>query len=197
VPPFEDVRGRTAAPSKSFPNFAQARLPEAVTDADLEMRSSSNRDTRRRDFETGIERALRALLISPSSCSGSSRNPANIAPNTAYKSSTESGTGLAAVVLPVEQQPDDQLLDLAIAGSSRSPAVLEKQVRRMLADTRSEALVKNFADQWLYLRNLDNIIPDARLFPDFDDTCARPCGRETELFSIASCAEDPQRGPIC
>ena len=82
------------------------------------------------------------------------------------------------------------MLDLAIAGKLKEPAVLEKQVRRMLADSRSETLVKNFADQWLYLRNLDNIIPDARLFPDFDDNLRQAMRRETELFFESIMRED-------
>jgi hypothetical protein len=86
--------------------------------------------------------------------------------------------------------PDDELLDLAIAGRLKEPAVLEKQVRRMLADARSETLVNNFADQWLYLRNLETIIPDARAFPDFDDNLRQAMRRETELFFESIMRED-------
>ena len=74
------------------------------------------------------------------------------------------------------------MLNLAIAGKLKEPGVLEKQVQRMLADTRSASLVNNFADQWLYLRNLESIIPDARAFPDFDDNLRQAMRRETELF---------------
>jgi len=64
----------------------------------------------------------------------------------------------------------------------KDPAVLEQQVRRMLADEKSEALVNNFAAQWLYLRNLDSAKPDSRLFPDFDDNLRQAFRRETELL---------------
>jgi hypothetical protein len=78
--------------------------------------------------------------------------------------------------------PDDELLNAAIQGKLKTPAVLEQQVRRMLADTRSRALVNNFAEQWLYLRNLASMTPDMRLFPDFDDNLRQAFREETELF---------------
>src|SRR6185312_9795208 len=78
--------------------------------------------------------------------------------------------------------PDDALLDLAERGELSQPEVLERQVRRMLADPRSQSLVSNFASQWLHLRNLDSITPDLRLFPDFDDNLRQAMRRETELL---------------
>ena len=78
--------------------------------------------------------------------------------------------------------PDDELLDAAVKGDLDKPAVLERQVTRMLADPRSENLVTNFASQWLHLRNLDSITPDMRLFPDFDDNLRQAFRQETELL---------------
>ena len=78
--------------------------------------------------------------------------------------------------------PDDELLDLAIAGRLGDPEVLERQTRRMLADDRSRALVTNFAGQWLFLRNVPAIVPDEDLFPDFGDDLRQAMQRETELF---------------
>ena len=78
--------------------------------------------------------------------------------------------------------PDDQLLELAERGKLRDAKVLEQQVRRMLADRRSVSLVDNFAGQWLYLRNLAAIVPDARMFPVFDDNLRQAFKQETELF---------------
>ena len=86
--------------------------------------------------------------------------------------------------------PDDQLLDLAIAGTLSQPATIERQVKRMLADPKSEALVTNFASQWLYLRNLAAANPDARQFPDFDDNLRQAFRRETELFFESIVRED-------
>ena len=78
--------------------------------------------------------------------------------------------------------PDEELLDVAARGDLDKPAVLEKQVMRMLADPKSESLVTNFASQWLHLRNLDAITPDMRLFPDFDDNLRQAFRQETEML---------------
>jgi hypothetical protein len=77
-----------------------------------------------------------------------------------------------------------------VQGKLKQPSVLEKQVRRMLSDSRSEALVNNFAEQWLYLRNLSSANPDARLFPDFDDNLRQAFRRETEMFFESIMRED-------
>jgi hypothetical protein len=81
-------------------------------------------------------------------------------------------------------------LDLAARGELGQPAVLERQVRRMLADERSRNLVTNFASQWLHLRNLDSISPDMRLFPDFDDNLRQAFRQETELLIDSVMRED-------
>jgi hypothetical protein len=86
--------------------------------------------------------------------------------------------------------PDDELLGVAIGGKLKEAAVLEQQVRRMLADPRSQALVTNFAGQWLYLRNLAAVNPDPRMFPDFDDNLRQAFRRETELFFESIVKED-------
>jgi len=86
--------------------------------------------------------------------------------------------------------PDDELLDVAASGELSRPEVLERQVRRMLADERSASVVRNFAGQWLYLRNLDSFIPDMRLFPDFDDNLRQAMRQETELFFDSIVHED-------
>jgi len=78
--------------------------------------------------------------------------------------------------------PDDELLAVAGRGRLKEPQVLEHQVRRMLADSRASALVGNFAGQWLYLRNLRNVVPSKDAFPDFDDNLRQALQRETELL---------------
>jgi len=78
--------------------------------------------------------------------------------------------------------PDDELIDLAAQGKLKDPAVLEKQVRRMLADPKSEALITNFTGQWLGLRSLKTSEPVVNLFPDFDDNLRAAYQHETELF---------------
>ena len=85
--------------------------------------------------------------------------------------------------------PDDALLDLAASNRLHDPAVLEAQVRRLLADPKADALVENFAGQWLQMRNLQNIAPNTDEFPDFDNNLRDAFRRETELFfRAASCA---------
>src|SRR5262249_13121432 len=78
--------------------------------------------------------------------------------------------------------PDEELLNLAASGRLRAPGVLEQQVRRMLGDDRSDALMNNFAGQWLQLRNLERVTPDLVGFPEFDHNLRMALQRETELF---------------
>jgi len=86
--------------------------------------------------------------------------------------------------------PDEQLLDLAEKGKLKDAAVLEQQVRRMLDDPRSDALVSNFAGQWLYLRNLDIAKPDPDAFPEFDESLREAFRKETELYFASILRED-------
>jgi hypothetical protein len=86
--------------------------------------------------------------------------------------------------------PDDELLDVAQQGKLQDPAVLQQQVRRMLADNKSKAIVTNFAGQWLYLRNLDKITPDPDAFPEFDDGLRKSFQQEPEMFLDAVLRED-------
>ena len=79
---------------------------------------------------------------------------------------------------------------MAGAGRLRKPAVLEEQVRRMLADPKADAFVENFAGQWLHLRNLQNVAPNTDEFPDFDDDLRDAFQRETELFFGSIMRED-------
>jgi hypothetical protein len=86
--------------------------------------------------------------------------------------------------------PDDQLITVAAQGKLREPAVLERQVKRMLADPKSKALVDNFAAQWLFVRNLQSVLPDTQTFPNFDDNLRQAFRRETELFVESVMRED-------
>jgi hypothetical protein len=85
--------------------------------------------------------------------------------------------------------PDDQLLDLAERGKLRNPAVLQQQVQRMLADQKSDALISNFAGQWLHLRNVETATPDPVIFP-FDEALRASFTKETELFVASIIRED-------
>jgi hypothetical protein len=140
-------------------------------------------------FDAGIEAALSAVLVSPHFLFRVERDPPGVAPQTAYQvSDLELASRLSFFLW--SSIPDDELLDLAIRGELRQRDVLEKQVRRMLADERSRSLVSNFAGQWLYLRNLDSITPDLRLFPDFDDNLRQAFRQETEMLFESVLRED-------
>jgi hypothetical protein len=141
------------------------------------------------EFEAGIEMALSAVLVSPQFLFRVERDPAGIPPGTVYRIGDLALASRLSFFL-WSSIPDDELLDLAVAGKLHEPAVLERQVKRMLADARSWALVSNFASQWLHLRNLDAITPDMRLFPDFDDNLRRAFRQETELFFNSVLRED-------
>ena len=140
-------------------------------------------------FEAGVEMALRALLTSPEFLFRVERDPADAAPGSVYRiSDVELASRLSFFLW--SSLPDDELLDLAEQGVLSDPAVLETQVRRMLSDLRAEALTRNFASQWLYLRNLDAVHPNLRLFPDFDDNLRRAFRRETEMLFGTVVSED-------
>ncbi|HTL03751.1 MAG TPA: DUF1592 domain-containing protein [Vicinamibacterales bacterium] len=141
------------------------------------------------DFDSGIEMALSAVLVSPSFLFRVEEDPARVPAGGVYRvSDLELATRLSFFLW--SSIPDDELLSVAVAGKLHEPATLEREVRRMLADSRSSALVTNFASQWLHLRNLASITPDMRLFPDFDDNLRQAFREETELFFDSILRED-------
>ncbi|MCA9129871.1 MAG: DUF1592 domain-containing protein [Planctomycetales bacterium] len=140
-------------------------------------------------FDAGIEKALSAILVNPNFLFRIERHPEGVTSDEAYQiSPVELASRLSFFLW--SSIPDEDLLATAINGSLAEPSVLESQVRRMLADKRAGSLIDNFADQWLYLRNLDSAIPDMRLFPDFDDNLRQSLRRETELFIESIVRED-------
>jgi hypothetical protein len=138
-------------------------------------------------FDMGIEHALRRLLASPEFLLRIERDPAGVAG--VYRiSDVELASRLSFFLW--SSIPDDQLLDLAANNRLGDAEVLTAQVRRMIADPRADAFVKNFAGQWLFLRNLDAVVPVQSIFPDFDDALRQGFRRETELFFDSIVRED-------
>jgi mono/diheme cytochrome c family protein len=140
-------------------------------------------------FEQGIEAALQRVLADPEFVYRGEREPAGLASGKTYRVSDLALASRLSFFL-WSSIPDDELIGLAAQGRLKDPAVLEKQVRRMLADPRAEALVANFTGQWLSVRSLRTSEPVVNLFPDFDDNLRNALQREAELFFDSIVRED-------
>jgi len=140
-------------------------------------------------FEAGIDLALRRLLTSPKFIFRVERDPADVPEGGVYRLG---GPALAARLsfFLWSTLPDEELLALAESGRLADPATLERQVRRMLADAKSRALVDNFVGQWLQLRNLASRQPNSHEFPDFDDNLRTALRTEVEMFFSSIMRED-------
>ena len=134
-----------------------------------------------RSFDFAVQMAIERLLVDPNFLFRVERAPANVKPGAVYPLSDLDLASRLSFFL-WSSIPDDELLQVAERGKLKNPAVLEQQVRRMLADSRSNMLVNNFASQWLYLRNLKALTPDSFEFPDWDDDLRDAMRQETELF---------------
>jgi hypothetical protein len=168
--------------TKIFSNVARIAFRRPVTDRDLAAPLSFFKDGRSTgNFETGIQAGLMAIIASPKFLYRAEPAPANAPAGTVYKiSDLELASRLSFFLW--SQGPDQPLLDLAAQKKLSDPVILEQQVKRMLADARSKSLVSNFAFQWLKIRDLDKIDPDAVLFPNFDQNLRQAFRREIELF---------------
>jgi Protein of unknown function (DUF1592)/Protein of unknown function (DUF1588)/Protein of unknown function (DUF1585)/Protein of unknown function (DUF1587)/Protein of unknown function (DUF1595) len=132
------------------------------------------------DFENGVRMALQSILMSPRFLFRLESAPSKTASQTYTVADKDLATRLSFFLWGT--LPDGELMKAATQGFLRTPEGLEKQVRRMLADGRSESLSSRFAAQWLRLQDLDLIHPDYLLYPQYDDTLAQSMRRETELF---------------
>jgi mono/diheme cytochrome c family protein len=140
------------------------------------------------NFERGIESGLQFILASPEFLFRVEPNPASGTSPVYRLGDLELASRLSFFLW--SSLPDEPLVALAAQGKLKQPAVLEQQVRRMLADPRSKTLIDNFAEQWLHLRNLKNSNPDLGAFPDFDDNLRQAMKQETELFFDSIMRED-------
>jgi hypothetical protein len=141
------------------------------------------------DFESGIKLALQAILASPRFLFRLEEAPATARAGQNYRLNDLDLASRLSFFL-WDAAPDAELLKAASGGALRAPGVLEKQVRRMLADPRSDALSTRFAAQWLRLQDVDKIRPDALLYPKYDNRLAESFKRETELFFNSVVQED-------
>src|SRR5262249_52860600 len=140
-------------------------------------------------FNAGIQRGLERILASPNFLFRIERQPSKAAAGSAYRlNDVDLASRLSFFIW--SSIPDDELLNTAIAGKLRQPVVLEQQVRRMLADSRSRALVDNFVSQWLQLGKLAGLVPDSDAFPEFDENLREAMRQETEEFVAHEIRED-------
>ena len=142
-------------------------------------------------FDAGVQLALKSMLVSPNFLFRMEQAglPAKVG-EVAVERVTDLDLASRLSFFLWSSLPDNELLTLATQKKLREPAVLRAQVKRMLADSKSRALVTNFAGQWLQLRNLSQIKPDPDKFPEFDPELRESLGRETELFFEAVMRED-------
>ena len=170
-----------------------------VTDKDLApLMALFEQGRRESGFEAGIELALQQILVSPNFLFRIERDPVGSGDG-AFGGSAEPGGPYRVSDLELASRlafflwsslPDDELIEVASRQRLRDPAELARQVRRMLADSRSRALSENFASQWLHLRNLSAVVPYEVMFPDFDEGLRRALRLETELFFDSIVRED-------
>ena len=171
--------------------LARRAYRRAPAEADIEplLAFYQNERGKTGNFEAGIEMALRRILADPEFIFRFEPTPAGAVPGAPYRiSDTELASRLSFFLW--SSIPDEELLKLAIDGKLHQPAVLERQTRRMLADPKARSLVTNFANQWLFLRELKNANPDVTIFPDFDDNLRQAFQRETELLFESVMRED-------
>ena len=174
----------TACAAKILSNLARRAYRRPVTAADVEAPMGFYKQARKSggSFDDGVRAGVARVLSSPYFLYRIEKDPPDARPGVAHPvSDIELASRLSFFLW--SSIPDEKLLDLAAAGKLRAPGELAAQVRRMIADDRSDALVDNFTGQWLQLRNLEaKAVPDILLFPDFDDNMRKGFRKETELF---------------
>jgi mono/diheme cytochrome c family protein len=157
------------------------RRPVGANDMEAPMTFYNDARMKGGDFDAGIRSGLARILASPAFVFRSESDPANLAEGAAHRiTDLELASRLSFFLW--SSIPDDELMNLATAGRLRDPLVLQAQVKRMIADQRSDALMNDFTGQWLQLRNLDKVTPDLLMFPDFDDNVRQAFRKETELL---------------
>ncbi|MEO7191009.1 MAG: DUF1592 domain-containing protein [Vicinamibacterales bacterium] len=173
--------GEAACAQRILTNLAHKAFRRPVTPADIDPLLAFYKTGRAAgDFDAGIETALRALLVSPEFLFRVERAPANAKPGQVVRvSDLDLASRLSFFMW--SSIPDEELLGLAERGQLKQPAILDRQIERMLADPRSRALVENFAGQWLQIRSVDQVRPDAGIFP-FDEPLRRALMEETTLL---------------
>ena len=181
---------------KIIASIARRAYRRPISDNDLPQLLKLYEDgAKRGGFDAGIQLALQKILVSPEFIFRIELDPEDAAPGSVHRvSDIELASRLSFFLW--SSIPDDELLAVAERGELKNEAVLEQQVKRMLADPRSRSLVTNFAGQWLFLRNIARIQPDPAAFPNFDDNLRDALGQETELLIESMLREDKSVGDL-
>ena len=174
---------------KILSSVARFAYRRPLQDSDVDMLLDFYRKGRAgKSFDSGIESALQYVLASPEFLFRIEGDPGTPAGSVFRLKDLALASRLSFFIW--SSIPDDELLTLATQGKLKDSAVLDQQVKRMLADQRSNALIANFAEQWLFLRNLKSSSPDLEAFPDFDDNLRQAMKQETTLFFDSIMRED-------
>ena len=176
--------------TKILSTIARRAFRRPVTDQDLSAPMAFYKSARAEgSFDAGIQGALPAILASPKFLYRAERTPAGTAAGAVHRiTALDLASRLSFFLLG--HPPDEELLRLAEKGALADPKTLDAQVRRLLADPRSSSLVTNFAFQWLKMRGLDEVEPDAIVFPNFDDGLREGFRKELAMFVESIIRED-------
>jgi len=184
------VADENACAKQILTALAKRAYRRPVSDSDvtslMSIYASGRKDA---SFDKGIQSGLRLILANPKFLFRSEPDPKSALPGSIYRvSDLELATRLSFFLW--SSLPDDELINVASQGRLKNPAVLEAQVKRLLADPKADAMVSNFAGQWLLLRNLQSQTRDQAIFPNFDDNLRQSFRKETELLFASVMRED-------
>jgi hypothetical protein len=186
----KDAASEEPCARKILSTVAARAYRRPVTEQDVQTLLDFYKSGRSRaTFNAGIQRGLERILAAPSFLFRVESEPANATAGAVYPLNDLDLASRLSFFL-WSSIPDDELLNTAIAGKLRQPAVLEQQVRRMLGDPRSRALVDNFVNQWLQMSKLNGLVPDVDVFPDFDENLREAMRQETVEFVANQIRED-------
>ncbi len=186
----ERIQDEEPCARRIFATLARRAYRRPVTSQDVDRLMQLLRELRKTEgFEASVARGLEGVLVSPEFLFRVERDPSTGQKGDAYRlSDLELASRLSFFLW--SSIPDEELLGLAERRELQKAAVLEQQIRRMLADPRAAAMIINFGGQWLQTRNMRLALPDVKEFPDFDENLRDALQRETELFLVAQLRED-------
>src|SRR5262245_51675034 len=185
----KDAAGEEPCARKILSMLASRAYRRPATERDVETLLGFYRSAREQGgFEAGIQRGIERILAAPSFLFRVEREPSGVASGAPYRLDDLDLASRLSFFL-WSSISDDELREAAVRGTLTDPAVLERQIQRMLRDPRSTALVDNFVTRWLELNKLPGVVPDTELYPEFDENLRAAMEQETRLF-VASQIRD-------